>query len=451
MSGAPTPTREAPQGVSQARSRVARERDAADRDGVAASLTPTAWQRLKSRRLWIMIAIIALIGGGVTMMLQGMSTSSNASPLDPQSAKPNGAKAIVQAMADRGVDVQHTESLDGVREAVGDDPTGATVVLQQRSVALTSAQLGELRALGVANIVLIAPGPPTLSGIGSAILPGGTVGGDDSQTVAVGDTCDDPIATNAPEITNLGGGVYTVPDEPGLSGCYPSEDKHAVAIDASGETTITAIGATQNLANERVASDGNAALGIGLLGDSERLVWYVPGNDDLAAQGGPPPLETFVPPWLTPAMILIVAVGIATIVWRGRRYGPLVTERLPVTVRASETMDGRARLYGRTGSRLRALDNLRIGTIGRLAKAMALPPSSPAHEVAIAAAQTTRWPRDEVISMLIEAVPANDGELVELSDHLLRLERACHEALAIPTDQTTASRTDDTAPPRGDA
>ncbi|MGO2111956.1 MAG: DUF4350 domain-containing protein [Pseudoclavibacter sp.] len=417
------------------RSSTARERDAAELRDAAESLTPTFMQRLKSGRLWVLIGLIALLVTAATIVIQGLGSGDDAGLLDPASPRPEGGKAIVEVMGAHGVDVRLASSLD---EIAGLEPgANTTIVLQERGISLDDAQLQRLRDLGVAKIVLVTPGPRVLEGLGSQILPGGVVEGDDSAAIAAGGACDDPIATNAPEITSLGGSAYTAPDAPGLSTCYDVGDRGLVAIDTTGDTEIVAIGAAWNLTNEWVAYEGNAAMGIGLMADTEQLIWYTPGSGDIAA-GDVPALDSLVPAWLTPAIILAFITGIGVMVWRGRRYGPLVAERLPVVVPASETMEGRARLYGRTGSRLRALDNLRIGTIGRLAKALALPQTTPAFEVAVAVAQTVRWPREQVLSILVEASPGSDGELVELSDHLLRLERACLAELAVPTEPTAS-------------
>ena len=45
--------------------------------------------------------------------------------------------------------------------------------------------------------------------------------------------------------------------------------------------------------------------------------------------------------------------------WQGRRIGPLVAEDLPVVVRASETVEGRGRLYRSRRARDRAASALR--------------------------------------------------------------------------------------------
>jgi hypothetical protein len=91
-------------------------------------------------------------------------------------------------------------------------------------------------------------------------------------------------------------------------------------------------------------------------------------------------------------------------------------------VRANETMEGRARLYERAGSREHALDSLRIGAIARLAKLCGLPRRGTLDEVIDAVAALTGRTRDELSTLLVDRIPANDGDLVQLSDDLLLLE-----------------------------
>ena len=59
-------------------------------------------------------------------------------------------------------------------------------------------------------------------------------------------------------------------------------------------------------------------------------------------------------------MVLLAAL------WQGRRLGPLVAEQLPVVVRASETVEGRGRLYRSRRARDRAADALRTATLQRM-------------------------------------------------------------------------------------
>jgi hypothetical protein len=101
-----------------------------------------------------------------------------------------------------------------------------------------------------------------------------------------------------------------------------------------------------------------------------------------------------------------------------------------VVVRASETMEGRARLYSRANARLRALDALRIGTIDRLSRLIGLPRAASLDEVVDAVAAVLGRDRGEVASLLLDAIPSNDAALVHFSDLLLRLEADLAAAVA---------------------
>ncbi|MCZ9344899.1 DUF4350 domain-containing protein, partial [Streptomyces sp. TRM76130] len=82
------------------------------------------------------------------------------------------------------------------------------------------------------------------------------------------------------------------------------------------------------------------------------LVWYLPSlSDTTAPDDGERGLFDLLPAgWLWGALQLFLAAAVAAL-WRARRLGPLVPEELPVAVRASETVEGRARLYRKVNAR----------------------------------------------------------------------------------------------------
>jgi hypothetical protein len=192
---------------------------------------------------------------------------------------------------------------------------------------------------------------------------------------------------------------------------------------------VAVLGAKQVLANETVALHGNAALALNLLGSTPTLVWYLPSIDDVAVTGLPT-IAQLTPPWVSSLALLCFCIAIAAAFWRGRRMGPLVIENLPVVVRASETMEGRARLYQRNSARRHALDALRIGSIERLAGQCGLPRTATTAEVIAAVGAITGRDLARLSGILLDAVPANDRELVRLSDELLEIERTVADAIA---------------------
>ncbi|MBN9195692.1 MAG: hypothetical protein J0I44_06430, partial [Microbacterium sp.] len=133
-----------------------------------------------------------------------------------------------------------------------------------------------------------------------------------------------------------------------------------------------------------------------------------------------------------PAIALLLIAGLVAGLWRGRRFGPLVSETLPVTVRAAETTEGRARLYARSRDAVHAADRLRVGALRRLARLLALGPAASADEISDAVADRVATPRAVVRDILIDGVPRSDRELVALSDRLRDLEAAVRAAVRSP-------------------
>jgi hypothetical protein len=116
-------------------------------------------------------------------------------------------------------------------------------------------------------------------------------------------------------------------------------------------------------------------------------------------------------------------VGVlALMLLRGRRLGPLVTEPLPVVVRASESTLARGRIYRRTGDRDHAAEVLVSATRRRITEMLGLPPRTRLDAVAHAAAtRTGRDPRQVLELLSTTTVPTN-ARLADLGSRLIELE-----------------------------
>jgi hypothetical protein len=183
--------------------------------------------------------------------------------------------------------------------------------------------------------------------------------------------------------------------------------------------------------NEHITAAGNAAVALGALGSAADLVWFQQSAFDPAATAGAKTLQDLTPPWVTPLVVLLLVAGLAAALWKGRRLGPIVVEALPVIVRSRETVEGRARLYNRSRARLHAADSLRIGAIRRIAPNLGLSRTASVEEIVDAASRLLGRSRETIGAVLLTADPANDAELVRLSDDLARLESAIRAA-AVP-------------------
>jgi hypothetical protein len=335
--------------------------------------------------------------------------------LSPTSGSPDGARAVVNVLRDQGVDVEPATTLAEVR-AVDSDPAATTLLLYDAYLVLGEDQHRELLRLADRVVVLDAVDTELDVFAPGVIYDSNGFG----QTFRA--DCDLPAAQKAetvagsPYLYDLGEADNDV------TGCFETGDGlHAVVDTRTSGADVTIVGISQVFTNSRILDAGNAAFALNLVGEHETLIWYRPDLSELDS-GEIPTAVGLTPPWVTPLILLVLLFGLAAAIWRGRRLGALVTERLPVVVRANETMEGRARLYERAGSREHALDSLRIGAISRLAKLSGLPRRATFDEVIDAVAALTGRSRDDLSALLVDRIPGSDGDLVELSDDLLLLE-----------------------------
>jgi hypothetical protein len=117
-----------------------------------------------------------------------------------------------------------------------------------------------------------------------------------------------------------------------------------------------------------------------------------------------------------------VAVGCFAL-WRARRLGPVVTEPLPVVVRAAETVEGRARLYRRAGAADHAAFALRQAARDRLVPRLGLPRDAAPDAVVAALVERTGRAGQAVWELLYGPPPRTDADLVRLADALDALEK----------------------------
>jgi hypothetical protein len=317
-------------------------------------LSPTLRQRARGARGRLVIAAVIAAAAVIGILIAGQSAQQRPA-LDPASATPTGAKALVSVLREHGVEVRTATTLaEAERRAAGVPPDELTVAIYDPARLLPIERLTAAERLDV-RTVLIAP----QKGAEQQLLETG-------RRVAV-------IAT---------AGV---------------------------------------LQNQHIAEGGNAGGAIRLLGGTKVLIWYLPSLADAGVTTSKT-IADLTPPWVTPLILLGALIVAVAALWRGRRFGPLVVEDLPVVVRASESLDGRARLYQRGDARLAALDALRMGAVGRLATRLGLGPAAAVTDVCAAVAAQAGLDPAEVRRVLLEAEPGSDAELMDLAGRVAALE-----------------------------
>ncbi|WMX46734.1 DUF4350 domain-containing protein [Streptomyces roseicoloratus] len=386
--------------------------------GTSTSLTP--------RRLWtrargaLLVLALLLIGG---LVLATMRSGGHHGRLDPRSADPYGSRAVAELLRAQGVTVDVAETLTEATAATGAD----TTLLVATPDLLTPEQQATLRGemtRSAGRTVLLGPGPASLD----ALAPGTSTAL--SATVAPLDPgCSLPAAIRAGRV-DLGGERY-VTGTTAAESCYLSDGLPTlVRLPGDDRADTILLGSPELLSNKRLAHEGNASLALQLLGSRPHLVWYLPSLTDVpaASEDSQDPEATFlelIPSgWLWGTLQLAVAAVLAA-VWRGRRLGALVPERLPVAIRASETTEGRARLYRKTDARDRAATVLRTATRDRLARLLGVPAKDAHSPDLLLSALAARLPTAAAVhrNLLFGPAPADDAALVRLADQLDALER----------------------------
>ena len=401
----------------------------------AASLSHTPRQALRRARGWIVLIVVLLVGGAIVAAVQLSLATTSVDVMGASNPGQQGGQALARVLAQHGVEVHAVESLTDARAAAS-SRAGTTVLLSDPNAILDAAQLRSVLAVG-AHVVVIDPTFAQLQALAPAVQQGGAAASPTSTHAG----CVVRAARDAGSLGAIsrtfrlnGGdgqravGCFRVRSGGAGSGSGTGSPAYAFAQTSTRGTTVSVVGKGL-FENQHIGTAGNAALAIGLLGAHRTLVWYLPSPADAVASG-PPTLAEITPGWLTPSILLLIAVVIAAAVWRGRRFGPLVVEDLPVVVRAGETVQGRARLYRTARARVHAGDALRIGALRRIAALAGLPASAHVDQVVAAAAALTGRPAEAVQGILLTSTPQTDADLRSLASDLSDLERDVRSAVS---------------------
>lgn len=368
---------------------------------------------------WVAVAVLVLAVAFAASQVAASAPGARGT-LDPESRSDTGALALAEILRDQGVEVDVVRSRAEAAAVVDGDST----LVMTNPYALSDEALAELLA-PADRVVFLSASTHLLGELSLGENAPGSVG----STAA---DCPVPAFAQVGEIR---------PDRffspaAGVIGCFGDDDAAAVLVDErDGHRSV--VEGVKLFSNAALAEDGNAALGLALLGQEDRVVWYVPSFEDTDIEGvTPDTLGSLTPDWVTPAILLLVAAGIAAALARGRRFGPLVAETLPVTVRASETMHGRARLTAKAADAPHAAEALRDGTRRRLATRLGVAVNAGTDEVADAAADRLRVPRGTLQSLLAGPPPTDDAALVTLARRLDELETAVDTSMQNPRSGT---------------
>ncbi|MCV7225865.1 DUF4350 domain-containing protein [Mycolicibacterium komossense] len=375
----------------------------------AGPVTPTAARQWRTWR-WaglalVVIALIALASAWLTAPRPG-------GRMDPESTSSDGARALIALLRDQGVEVVVADTASEARQAVRD---GSLLLVAQTGYTAAPELLRPL-ADAPGDLLLIEPAARTREALAPELRRAPAIG------LSGAPDCDLPEADRAGTVSLGTPDAYAATDDTThITSCYGG----ALVRYHAGGRQITVVGSADFLTNSTLLQEGNAALAMNLAGAQPRLIWYAPQHPDGETSPGAS-ISDLVPEqvsWIVWQAWL--AVGLIAL-WKVRRMGPLVTEDLPVVVRASETVEGRGRLYRSRRARDRAAEALRTATLQRLSPRLGLganaqPPAIIATIMARSGGQLTD--PQALQHSLFGPTPSTDDDLVQLAHALDDIER----------------------------
>jgi hypothetical protein len=303
--------------------------------------------------------------------------------LDPQNPGPDGAQALAQVLGDHGVDLDIVRS---AAELERTDLSGASVVITSTDNLGRSTARRLAGTVTTTPVLIIDAGPEVVgllsrSGTPSMFAPQGPLSAQCADTRLTGLEVEADLVVSYPAVD---------------AGCFP--DAQGGVLFAPQDEALSLFGAGAALSNSQITRADNAAVALRLLGNSDRLVWYVP--------------------------------SLALMLWRGRRFGPLASEPLPVVVRAIETTQSRGRLYRKARDRDHAAATLRGAAQARAAHRLGLGRNRVERQVLEQVARHTGLTLDEVgpLMSLLGPVPDSDTALNTLAEELAAIDDQLRKA-----------------------
>ncbi|WP_078311604.1 MULTISPECIES: DUF4350 domain-containing protein [unclassified Mycobacterium] len=370
--------------------------------------------RLRDRwRTWAWI-LAALTGIVVTALLV-TKTPRPEGYLDPDAVTQRGGHALAQLLRDRGVTVTRATTISEVREAMR--PGSQLMVLDNGNI---SDEILDVLVEIPGDRLLLAPFSATRERLAAQVRITSYQGNEITEP-----RCDLREAQRAGVIQTYIGPTYTFTRPgPGQVSCYAG----TLVRYQDGNQTITVLGDDTPLTNVQLAKQGNAALAMNLAGRSSHLVWYVPERPKVGTSAQPKSMGDLIPNQVSMAIWQLCIVVLLLAIWRGRRLGPVVAEKLPVIVRASETTEGRGRLYRSRRARDLASDSLREAARYRIVRRLGLPVDEIPQVITATVAERIGRNPVEIHHVLFGPVPTDDQQLSNLTQQLDIIERQVRDS-----------------------
>jgi hypothetical protein len=369
------------------------------------AITPTVVQRWRTARWMVLALVLIAVVAFVTTYLTAPRPGGR---MDPAATSSDGAHALVTLLREHGVEVVVADDIAAVERAA----RPGTLVLTVQTFHLVDDDVPRRLAAVPGDRLVVEPVSRTREILAPEVRrdAAGSFGGPPD--------CDLREATRAGDVQLGASDTFEASGDVPVTRCYEG----AVVRYTDAGRTVTVVGTADFMTNSGLLKQGNAALAMNLAGTQPRVIWYAPQRTEGESSGGAT-ISDLIPGHVKWIVFQLCLVVLLLALWKGRRVGPLVAEQLPVVVRASETVEGRGRLYRSRRASDRAADALRTAMLQRLLPRLGLGPNADPPAIVQTVVQRIDQDPEFVRYALFGPPPATDADLVNLAHALDNIER----------------------------
>jgi len=208
------------------------------------------------------------------------------------------------------------------------------------------------------------------------------------------------------------GGSQLLQPEAGQVGCFPAGHGDYVVIRRQGAGTVVVVATPNVWTNGSLGHDDDSVLAADLLVPPTGTQLTVIGASPVGS--GTEGLLGLISPHLIEALWGLVAALVVAILWRARRLGRPVPDRVPVELPGSGLVVATGHLLQEGRHRATASEALRQELRMTLDEQVGTPRDLPDADVAAIAAERTGVPAPQVLAALTGPVPEDDAALTAL-------------------------------------
>lgn len=361
-----------------------------------------------TRRPWRGILLVLAAVAIVASITTYLTAPRPGGTMDPGATSPSGARALVTLLGEHGVEVVVAHTVADVERLT----RGDSLLLVAQTQYLRDDSLLNRLADVPGDLLLVEPTSRTRAALTPNLRSGA------AKQFSSQPDCSLREANRAGTVRFGPSDAYRPRGDLQVTSCYGG----VLVRYVEAGRTITVVGSNDFMTNGGLLTEGNAALAMNLAGARPRLVWFAPSRVE-GQKSTPSSISDLIPDNVTWIVWQLWLVVILVALWKGRRIGPLVAEEIPVVVRASETVEGRGRLYRSRRARDRAAEALRTATLQRLVPRLGAGSTSDPAAVVMTVARRSGADPEFVRYHLFGPPPTTDQDLLHLARALDDIER----------------------------